>query len=119
MNVVIDPDSAAPPYEQVREQFAAAIAAGAVVAGSRLPTVRALAAELGLAVNTVARAYRELEAAGMIETRGRAGTVVAARSDSEARARAAAEVYVRAARSLAVDRAAALEVVAAVWDDAG
>ena len=44
--------------------------------GHRLPTVRALAQELGIANNTVARAYRELEVAGAIETRGRAGSFV-------------------------------------------
>jgi DNA-binding transcriptional regulator YhcF (GntR family) len=43
----------------------------------RLPTVRKLAADLGLAVNTVARSYRELELAGLLETRGRNGTFVA------------------------------------------
>lgn len=66
-----------PPYEQLRSSVAGQVADGTLVAGTRLPTVRALAAELGLAVNTVAKAYRALEADGVIETRGRAGTFVA------------------------------------------
>jgi DNA-binding transcriptional regulator YhcF (GntR family) len=45
--------------------------------GSRLPTIRQLAADLGIAAGTVARAYRELEAAGIIVTRGRHGTHIA------------------------------------------
>lgn len=74
--IVVDPASFTPPYEQVRAQLAAGIRTGALVAGERLPTVRRLASDLGLAVNTVARSYRELEAEGLVETRGRNGTVV-------------------------------------------
>ncbi len=61
--------------------------------GTRLPTIRHLAADLGLAVNTVGRAYRELEEAGLIETRGRAGSFVAAAGEEAGSglARAAAE----------------------------
>lgn len=95
MNVVIDPESAVPPFEQVRAQLAHRIANGTLPVGTKLPTVRALAADLSLATNTVARAYRELETAGMIETRGRAGTFVAASGDaSRTRVAAAAADYV-------------------------
>jgi DNA-binding transcriptional regulator YhcF (GntR family) len=73
---VVDPASSVPPFEQVRAQLADAIGSGALAAEDRLPTIRELAADLGLAVNTVARAYRELEAAGLVETRGRNGTFV-------------------------------------------
>jgi GntR family transcriptional regulator len=72
----IDETSALPPYEQVRSQLAAQVTSGTLPAGTRLPTVRQLAAELELAVNTVARAYRELEADGVITTEGRRGTFV-------------------------------------------
>jgi GntR family transcriptional regulator len=75
--VVVDVTSATPPFEQVRAQLAGHVAAGALRAGDRLPTVRALAADLGLAVGTVARAYRELEAQGIVVSRRRTGTVVA------------------------------------------
>ena len=74
--IVIDPGSPDAPYEQVRDQIIAAVRAGTLVPGTKLPTVRALAADLGLAVNTVAKAYKNLEAEGHVETRGRAGTVV-------------------------------------------
>lgn len=72
----VDPDSAVAPYEQVRTQVAAMVANGALTRGQKLPTVRQLAADLGLAANTVARAYRELEADAIITTRGRRGTFV-------------------------------------------
>lgn len=75
----IDPRSPVPPYEQVRSGIAALAGDGRLAAGTRLPTVRDLAAALGLAVNTVARAYRELEQAGLVQTRGRHGTFVTAR----------------------------------------
>ena len=114
MNVVIDPESAVPPFEQVRAQLAHRIADGTLPVGTKLPTVRALAADLILATNTVARAYRELETAGMIETRGRAGTFVAASGDaSRTRTAAAAADYVTTADSLGVSRDEALSIVTA------
>jgi DNA-binding transcriptional regulator YhcF (GntR family) len=77
----IDPDASAPPYEQIRTQVVDLVATGELPPGSKLPTVRALAGELGLAVNTVARAYRELEHDGVVETRGRQGSYVALDDD--------------------------------------
>ena len=91
--ITVDPDAAEPPYEQVREQIRAQVQAGELTPGTRLPTVRRLAGDLGLATNTVARAYRELEALGVIETRGRAGSVVTGDGVDRA-AREAAHDYV-------------------------
>lgn len=83
-----------PPFEQVRSGFARLINEHELAVGTRLPTVRGLAAELGLAANTVARAYRELEEAGLVETRGRAGTFVAASGEqSRAVAKRAADQF--------------------------
>ncbi|WP_434092793.1 GntR family transcriptional regulator [Streptomyces clavifer] len=76
--VRVDTTSQAPPYEQIRAQLAALIRTGRLTEGERLPTVRQLAADLGLAPGTVARAYRELESAKLIRTRRGAGTRVAA-----------------------------------------
>lgn len=75
--LVLDHSSPVPPYEQVRSQIAAAIDDGSLRPAAQLPTVRRLARDLGLAAGTVARAYRELEMAGLIETRGRQGSFVA------------------------------------------
>lgn len=74
----VDPAATVPPYEQVRSGIAGRIATGALPPGTRLPPVRRLAEQLELAANTVARAYRELEEAGLVQTHGRGGTVVAA-----------------------------------------
>ncbi len=76
--VRVDTTSQVPPYEQIRAQLAALIVTGRLTEGERLPTVRQLAADLGLAPGTVARAYRQLEAAELIRTRRGAGTRVAA-----------------------------------------
>ncbi|MFC8246179.1 GntR family transcriptional regulator [Streptomyces chartreusis] len=76
--VRVDTTSQVPPYEQIRAQLAALIRTGRLTEGERLPTVRQLAADLDLAPGTVARAYRELEAAELIRTRRGAGTRVAA-----------------------------------------
>ena len=102
--ITVDPNAPEPPYEQVREQFRAQVETGALAPGTKLPTVRALAADLGLAANTVARAYRELEALGVIETRGRAGSVVTGGGVDRA-AREAAHAYAEQLRALGLDEA--------------
>ena len=114
MDIVIDLASATPPYEQVRLRIAELAADGTLTAGTKLPPVRTLAVDLGLAANTVARAYRELELAGLVETRGRLGTVVTARAagTSEQAARAA-EAYAERTRALGVPPETALALVRA------
>ncbi|MFH5824064.1 GntR family transcriptional regulator [Georgenia sp. AZ-5] len=112
MSVVVDPGSPVPPYEQVRAQLAARIEAGELAEGTRLPTVRALAAELDLAVNTVARAYRELEHSGAVVTRGRSGTFVAY-DDTDRAAKEAAAAYAARVRELGVDPERAVDLVRA------
>ncbi len=77
MIIEIDERSPLPPYEQLRSQVAAMVQAGDLTEGTRLPSIRQLANDLGVAGGTVARAYRELESAGVVHTRGRHGTVVA------------------------------------------
>ena len=121
--VSIDPTAADPPFEQLRAQIAAQARSGRLPAGYKLPTVRGFAQELGLAANTVAKAYRVLEADGVIETRGRHGTFVAAAGDQAAReAAAAAKAYVERARRLGLDRQEVLatvnDAVRAVYGDA-
>ena len=77
-SVTLDMTAATPPYEQVRTQLAGHIRTGQLRVGEKLPVVRALAADLGVATNTIARAYRELEAGGLVTTRRRVGTIVQA-----------------------------------------
>jgi DNA-binding transcriptional regulator YhcF (GntR family) len=114
MDITIDPASATPPYEQVRLRIAALAASGALTAGEKLPPVRSLAAELGLAANTVARAYRELELAGLVQTRGRLGTVVTARAaGTSAQAQRAAQTYAEKVTGLGVPPETALALVRA------
>jgi len=110
--VTVDTASPIPPYDQVRAHLATQISDRSLAVGTRLPTVRRLAADLGLAVNTVARAYRELEAAGLIETRGRAGSFVSAAGEvGREQARQAAAQYAQLARSLGLDVDEALGIV--------
>ncbi|MBK0332879.1 GntR family transcriptional regulator [Brachybacterium sp. MASK1Z-5] len=75
--IVVDLSNPTPPFEQVRCEILAQIDAGELRAGDRLPTIRALARDLGLAPGTVARSFKLLEEAGVIVTRRGAGTVVA------------------------------------------
>ncbi|MEV0601444.1 GntR family transcriptional regulator [Streptomyces sp. NPDC050315] len=109
LQLVVDPEAADAPYEQVRTQIAEQARSGRLPAGFRLPTVRGLAGELGLAANTVAKAYRALESDGVIETRGRNGTFIAAAGDAGAQQAAeAALAFAQRAQRLGLDHQAAL-----------
>ena len=108
----VDPRSGVPLYLQLVEQVKRAVALGALGAGEQLPTVKALALELTINPNTVARAYRDLERDGVIETSpGRGSFVNRAAGNGESR-RAVADVAgaaiaeaVREAKNLGLDRA--------------
>ncbi len=105
-------DDGAPPYEQVRAQISEQARAGVLPVGYRLPTVRGLAGTLGLAANTVAKAYRALEADGVIETRGRNGTFVAAAgAGAERELASAGQDYAARARRLGCSEEEALAAV--------
>ncbi len=77
LELIVDTTNPTPPYEQLRRQLADLITGGALPPGERLPPLRQLAGDLGLAVGTVARTYRELETAGLITSRRGGGTRVA------------------------------------------
>ncbi|WKN47855.1 GntR family transcriptional regulator [Nocardioides sp. Arc9.136] len=116
----LDAADPTPPFEQLRAQLAGRVAAGDLPAGTRLPTVRGVAAELGLAVNTVAKAYRALEADGVVVTEGRRGTFVASRpAGADAGTRAEAEragaAYVAAARRAGLTLPEAVRLVEGGW----
>lgn len=75
--LVVDSDLEIPPYQQVMAQIRAGIERGELLPDSPLPTVRQLAGDLGIAPNTVARAYSELQSDGWLVGDGRRGTRVA------------------------------------------
>ena len=120
--LTIDHDSVVPPFEQLRTQVAAMTVTGELAPGQKLPTVRQLAADLGLAPNTVARAYRELEADGVISTQGRRGTFVRSTLfeqqgalSPEAAARQAAMNLTTTARRNGMSLAETTRLVEAAW----
>ena len=78
VSLTLDLRAASPAYEQVRAQLGGHIRSGTLTPGTKLPVVRALARDLGVAVNTIARAYQELEREGLVTTRRRVGTIVCA-----------------------------------------
>lgn len=111
-----------PPYEQLRRQLTELISSGVLAPGDRLPPLRQLAADLGLAVGTVARSYRELETAGLVRSRRGGGTRVQATNDpvdpgrTAAALRESAESFVQQARLLGATNG---EVRAAVEETLG
>ncbi|QGG96150.1 GntR family transcriptional regulator [Actinomarinicola tropica] len=118
MILEVDHGSPVPPFEQIRSQVAEAIATGALLDGSTLPSIRQLAADLDVAPGTVARAYRELDAAGLVTTEGRRGTVVRApaapiRPSSDEGLAAAARRFADEVRALGAQPSDALDAVRA------
>ncbi len=119
----VDPRSGIPIYLQVIEQVKRAIALGTLAPGEQLPTVKALALDLTVNPNTVARAYRDLERDEVIETSpGRGSFVRAGEAPLDAQ-RAAKDVAasalgdaVRTARSFGLDRRAVAELIAGALD---
>lgn len=110
--LALDSGSPVPPFEQVRAQLATGIESGKLQPSVRLPTVRKVAADLGLAVNTVAKAYRQLELAGLVETRGRQGTFVAGPPSAQrASAIRAAQAFLTSMRELGIGSAEALAIL--------
>lgn len=111
--ITIDHQDPVPPYEQVRRQVAALITSGTVQPGDRLPPLRQLAGDLGLAVGTVARAYAALEEAGLLTSRRGAGTRVAdgVSASPETVLDELARDYLARAAAIGVDPARATEAV--------
>jgi|SRR5215469_7766255 len=115
----VDLNSAVPPFEQIRAQIAQQAAAGMLPSGTRLPSIRQLSTDLGLAPGTVARAYRELEVTGIISARGRHGSFIATGAQSAPAAeherasqlRAAAAEYARRAGQLGAEPGEAVLVL--------
>jgi DNA-binding transcriptional regulator YhcF (GntR family) len=115
--IVVDPENGVAPWRQVRDQLVHLVRTGALPVGTRLPAIRQLAGDLGLAAGTVARVYRELEAAGVLRTARRAGTVVAAvpaQPVADPLGDLAADYAARAA-ALGADPRTAADAVLAAW----
>jgi DNA-binding transcriptional regulator YhcF (GntR family) len=108
----IDAASRVPAFLQLRAQIIEQVRSGALKPGMRIPTVRALAAELGVAPNTIAKAYRHLEEDGILETRGRNGSFISPQGDAaERKAQEAAVAYAERVRQLGIGRAEALRFI--------
>ena len=84
-HIVVDMNNPTPPYEQVRREIIEQVRTGELKPGDKLPAIRVLAGDLGLAAGTVARAYKLLEESQIVLTRRGAGTAVAPRAATEAR----------------------------------
>jgi DNA-binding transcriptional regulator YhcF (GntR family) len=108
--------SSVPLFEQLRLNIIERADSGTLAAGTRLPAVRSLATELGVAPHTVARAYKELEAAGVVATRGRHGTIVCARDEAWSSLTAAAAEFATAAKAQGASFAEAVHLLAAAYD---
>lgn len=118
ITATVDESSPVPPFEQLRSQLADAIRSGLLQPGTRLPTVRQFAGDLGIAPNTVAKTYKALESENLVRGQGRRGTLVADAASLPDTRRfdllaAAASRYLAEAQRLGVSPDGAIEVVRA------
>ena len=121
MRVMVDTASPVPAYEQIRAQVTALADSGVLGAGTRLPPIRQLASDLGLAPGTVAKAYALLEKAGVTSTHRRRGTVVTDRrvldpAQQLDELRRAAAAFADTVRVLDIERTVAQEAIDAALD---
>ena len=109
MRITLGEDDGAAASDRLARAIEGRIHRGSIGPGARLPTVRALAEQLDLAPNTVAKAYRRLEEDGLLEGRGRRGTFVVERlprlPDRDRRLVEAAEAFVRRGAQLGFGQA--------------
>lgn len=113
LNIKIDPGSSLPVFIQIVDAVSKGVEKGAITPGTRLPATRTLAATLGVATNTVAKAYRELERHGVVQGRGRLGTYVLDRD--QAATHRAAGAYSRSMKSLGHSLEEAQDYLAYAW----
>lgn len=113
--ITVDDSSAVPVFEQIRSQLNDQIRTGVLGAGQRLPSIRQLAGDLRIAPGTVARAYTELEAGGLIESSRAHGTRVRAEQVLHEDVRRAAARFIRTARHSSTDLGDALALIRAEW----
>ena len=126
MLLSIDSSAPLPVYEQIRSQIATMVTSGTLAPGERLPTIRQLCDDLGLAKATVSKAYELLIRDGLVVANRRHGTVVADHPGTQlgirARAqqlRAAADQYALTARHLGMDDDEALDALRGAQDRLG
>lgn len=113
----VDPASATPVFQQICDAVLSDVRDGTIVPGTHLPPVRHLAAELQVAANTVAKAYKQLSAEGHVQTLGRNGTVVLApeqRGAGDVSSGAAVE-FVEAARRQGLNLNEAIGLLRRSW----
>ncbi len=106
-----------PPVVQIQRCIARAVLNGTLTPGTRLPTVRVLAAETAVAMSTISKALGRLEKDGLVITRGRAGTVIAPQDTAPMRLERAARDYADEAAHLGLDHDGAMRIVSAALAD--
>ncbi len=119
----IDPDAPVPVYEQIRLQVTRMVTSGALPLGARLPTIRQLANDLGLAKGTVAKAYTTLESTGVVRSSGTRGTFVLAPGESPpldptTDLAEVAKTYAIASQQLGIGLRQACDALAEQWGSA-
>lgn len=117
--IAVDVTSPVPVFEQLRVQIAGEVRSGRLSGGTRLPSVRQLAADLDIAPGTVAKAFTALEAEGLVTTSRAMGTRVAPGAGLDESLRSSIRAVVKNAEDERVSLDAVLCAVRAEWNAAG
>ncbi len=123
MMLRVDPNDALPAYEQIRSQVVRMVVMGTLGEGTQLPTIRQLAADLGLAKGTVAKAYELLEADNVVSTHGRSGTFIAPQEPAPPAERrseldTASDAYIVAAKQIGATLKETIAAIKRNWNEA-
>lgn len=114
--MIIRLSGSAPPADQIRDQIRGLIASGQLAGDDRLPSVRQLAKDLGVAPGTVAKAYRGLEAEGLLVTRTGGGTRISANATATRRpVLDAVQKLIETSTRAGIDLESTIQIVRAVW----
>ena len=113
--ITVDDTSPVPTFEQIRSQIADQIHTARLPAGAKLPSVRQLAGDLRIAPGTVARAYSELESAGLVTTSRATGTRVRAGFGICEHVERAARAFVETAQAAGLSLGEAQAAVRSQW----
>jgi DNA-binding transcriptional regulator YhcF (GntR family) len=109
-----------PPTDQIHDQIRGLVRAGGLAAGQRLPSVRQLAGDLGVAPRTVAKAYQALEAEGIVTTSVGSGTRVSLTIQAPpASVLDAARALARAGQNSGMDADETVRILRAIWSERG
>lgn len=119
MNFFLDFHSRTPIYEQIKEQITSLIGQGLLKAGDQLPSLRQLSSELSVNINTIKRAFSDLESQGIIYSVAGKGSFISAEAGKNTIAQSALEdarLAISKAKSMGAEKSEIIIIVNSIYE---